>query len=257
MSLSQARSSAWVGDQQLGQLGSRGRHQPSLRTNAQNSLPSGSARTCQEMTSSGARSTVGAMVDQPLHVVDLDVDVDAVLGRLGLGHLGEDDALERHHRELVEPGPALLLVAAALAPEHAVPPLRDRERVGAVDDDLVELVRRHLVPGEHAELAALGVAQDVPPERLECRAASRRARAPRRCSAACTSRCTRCLTVTGSGTLLTHTACCGVGPSSRTSPSSRGVSPRPRVGAQKSPRATGSTASMQRSLNVAMATHPT
>ncbi len=71
-----------------------------------------------------------------------------------------------------------------------------------------------------------------------------------------TSRCTLCLTVTGSGTALIHTVCRGVGPTSLASPSSSSCRPSCRAPAQKRPSAAASTASMQRSLYVAIAMNP-
>ena len=82
---------------------------------------------------------------------------------------------------------------------------------------------------------------------------SHRASSTSSTAATCTSRCTRCLTVTGSGTRASHTVDCGVGPLqlhqvARHPDRGRGRAPRPRSG----PADGGSTASMLRSLKRAI-----
>jgi hypothetical protein len=68
-----------------GVLGVRGQS-----TKAQNSLPSGSARTLHEISSSCARSSRAPGVHEQLDVGGRDVDVDAVLHGLGFGNSDED-----------------------------------------------------------------------------------------------------------------------------------------------------------------------
>src|SRR5438067_371368 len=70
------------------------------------------------------------------------------------------------------------------------------------------------------------------------------------------SRCTRCLTVFGSGTRLIQMVCWAVGPRRRPSPSPPGSQDRPSTAAQNSPSRAGSAASMHRSLNRARAMTP-
>src|SRR5690606_4062814 len=75
---------------------------------------------------------------------------------------------------------------------------------------------------------------------------------------ACTSRCTRCLTVRGSGTVLIQTVCSGSSSSSTKSvaESPAGRDRSPRAADQKAARVAPSVASMTRSLNAASAIAP-
>src|SRR3954465_7878653 len=68
------------------------------------------------------------------------------------------------------------------------------------------------------------------------------------------SKCTRCLTVLGSGTRLTQIVWCGVDPESRPSPPSSSCQVNPSAAPQKPASSAGSAASMTRSLNCAIAT---
>ena len=91
-----------------------------------------------------------------------DVPVDPVLHRLRLGHRLEHPVGERQPRHVLQPVPRALRVALHVTADHRGPPARLRPGVGRVDHQLHQLVRRHAVADEAAELTTLGIGQHRP-----------------------------------------------------------------------------------------------
>ena len=126
----------------------------------QNSLPSGSASVTQRGIS---HSRVAPWASRSASLTAY-VPVDPVLHRLGLGHRHEVEGQHLVGGRVLEGPPGPLLPAAGLDPEDPAPPGARRLRVGAVDDDAVQLERRRVIAQEGAELTTFGVLHDRPLE---------------------------------------------------------------------------------------------